>query len=122
MFEDIIYNDRDLKEEIKEFVSEQIQKGIEQSMKKEENEEWIVKLCEDEMNKNLDHVVQMYTDFFSPDEIAAILDWCKSDLGVRSARFNEEKMTPFILDFFKIVMEKVVERTSLMFEDPLGNA
>jgi hypothetical protein len=118
MFEDIIYNGRDLKEEIRKFVAEQIQRGIEQSINRG-NDEWIVNLCEEEMTKNLDNVVQMYTDFFSPDEIAAILDWNKSDLGIRSAKFNDEKMTPFIMGFFNNVMKRVIERADMLFDDPI---
>ena len=121
MFEDLIHDGRDLKEEIREWLTGQLKKAIVQSHERE-NEKWIVDLCEEEMTKQLDNVVQMYTDFFTSDEIAAILDWNKSELGIRSVKFNDEKMTPFILNFFNTVMARVMERAMFEIEEPVGEA
>ena len=122
MFEDIIHDGRNLVEEIREYVSEQVKRGIEISVDRG-GEDWIVALCEEEMTKNFDRIVQMYTDYFTPAEIAEILDWSKSDLALRTTKFNDKIMTPFILEFFNTVMKKVFERDAkLMYEEPAGEA
>jgi len=117
MFEDI-YKGRNLKEEIREHVQNQIQKGIEQSINRG-NDKWIVDIVASQMNDKLDEVIGMYFGFFTSDEIIAVMDWNKSDLGIRLQQFNDEIMTPFISDFFNTAMEKMF---TMHFEEPVGEA
>jgi hypothetical protein len=107
MFEDVYAARPDVKNEIKEILMESIEDALKYSTTTVEDEK-LIQHFRNALEEQMDMVVETYIDYFSIDELVNILDWAKSSIGRKYAKFHLEMLTPITTKITQNVMFKMI--------------
>lgn len=111
MFEDVLKVRPNVKQEIKDLLIGQVEKAFQQKIGEEHDEEALRAMYKfkEAIDSKIDDFVKLYTEIFTTDEMIAMLDWAKSDLGIRADEFNANYIIPQCLDMLQVVIDEMVE-------------
>ena len=111
MFEDVLKARPNVAQEIKDLLVGQVEKAFAHKIDKEHDEEILRAMYKfkEAMDDKLDDFAKLYTEHFTTEEMIVLLDWSKSDLGMRAEEFNAEKIIPQCLEMLQDVIDEMVD-------------
>lgn len=123
MFEDVLKVRPNVKQEIKDLLVGQVDKAFARKIDEEQDEETLraMNKFKEAVDSKLDDFVKLYTEHFTTDEMIVMLDWAKSDLGIRAEEFNADYIIPQSLGLLENVIDEMVEEDMAKSDEYFAN-